>query len=757
MQRALRKCHFPSLPLVIHSGLAVDASALEPRTLVDNMPSCPDVGAHGNESVIEEVLPEPPLNRLAAIAERNSHHYSPLPSGDAIRVIELQPGDREEPIAFGLEVVPAYRSAEGYCALSYCWGDAADTVEVSCDGTPFSITRNLHGALKQLRHTNTARRLWIDAVCIHQHDIAERNQQVSIMRQIYTKAQRVDVWLGPGDAGTAEAVALIDAIATKCCVSIYGPGNRAWWVERLRAEEDPPAVVPRNFTMSDLPNASSSSWQSMWRYYDQAWFTRVWVIQEAQACSDVRVICGSFTIGWEFVALVSAWLLFSRDQDIRLMFFNSQGYKNAQTIRQRLIARREVPFLVVLHRARGFCSTDPRDKVFSLLQHAITFPSDGTDSWRHGRLSEVEEIRNADTHLGMQADYNMTTLEVYHEVAVRSIRQSGSLEILSYASPESARMSGQPSWIPRWDVDQNHLRNFTPPRHFAASASKKAVLSHVSIKNIALRGIRLDQIQNSRAILPIGGRTVIDSSPLIQTCSRLGADWLMSLSRILTQDTWTGRSNSATGRRRAKDILSTHFSDFSSYIVDAVGDNPQTQGCYLALDQQTCDVCSQTFVNWGTPYTEPPQSYKCSICARGDFDLCPSCHRSGKRCWVPAHDLQLTTLTAIQYVHDDAMLARHRTEAASGVSRSFRDVARSACYGKLFFATATGWIGVGARGLQAGDIVAVLFGCRVPVILRRRQHFFELVGSCYVHGIMDGEAIEMCENGQLTHEDFELH
>ncbi|KAF2732509.1 HET-domain-containing protein [Polyplosphaeria fusca] len=40
------------------------------------------------------------------------------------------------------------------------------------------------------------RTLWIDALCINQDDIVERGHQVRLMREIYSKAQKVSVWLG---------------------------------------------------------------------------------------------------------------------------------------------------------------------------------------------------------------------------------------------------------------------------------------------------------------------------------------------------------------------------------------------------------------------------------------------------------------------------------------------------------------------------------------------------------------------------------
>jgi hypothetical protein len=38
--------------------------------------------------------------------------------------------------------------------------------------------------------------LWIDALCINQPDVAERNEQVSKMKFVYQLAQGVVSWLG---------------------------------------------------------------------------------------------------------------------------------------------------------------------------------------------------------------------------------------------------------------------------------------------------------------------------------------------------------------------------------------------------------------------------------------------------------------------------------------------------------------------------------------------------------------------------------
>ena len=55
------------------------------------------------------------------------------------------------------------------------------------------------------------------------------------------------------------------------------------------------------------------------------------------------------------------------------------------------------------------------------------------------------------------------------------------------------------------------------------------------------------------------------------------------------------------------------------------------------------------------------------------------------------------------------------------------------------------------------DVVAVVVGCNVPVILREKESHFELVPTCFVLGLMDGEAVERVKNGTAKEDILEIH
>ncbi|RDL42302.1 uncharacterized protein BP5553_02281 [Venustampulla echinocandica] len=102
--------------------------------------------------------------------------------------------DTHDPIS--CELVPrTFASKPVYECLSYTWGSEEADKRITVNGQEFLVRKNLFFALRQLRQ-KTPRALWIDAICINQNDIPERNAQVSMMEFVYKRATRVLVWLG---------------------------------------------------------------------------------------------------------------------------------------------------------------------------------------------------------------------------------------------------------------------------------------------------------------------------------------------------------------------------------------------------------------------------------------------------------------------------------------------------------------------------------------------------------------------------------
>ncbi|CAN9179355.1 unnamed protein product [Alternaria sp. RS040] len=89
-----------------------------------------------------------------------------------------------------------------YTCLSYRWGDPSPSQDVLIDGKVFTVRQNLFEFLVTAREKAASDAcaslgpFWIDALCIDQSDVLERNHQVRQMGTIYKNAVEVYVWLG---------------------------------------------------------------------------------------------------------------------------------------------------------------------------------------------------------------------------------------------------------------------------------------------------------------------------------------------------------------------------------------------------------------------------------------------------------------------------------------------------------------------------------------------------------------------------------
>jgi hypothetical protein len=97
-----------------------------------------------------------------------------------------------------------------FTALSYTWGEPIFSQKLILNDVAYPITENLYLFLRRCLQRTEIRRLWIDAVCINQHDDAEKSMQVANMLSIYRKASAVRVWLGEAGASTSLALAYLE-------------------------------------------------------------------------------------------------------------------------------------------------------------------------------------------------------------------------------------------------------------------------------------------------------------------------------------------------------------------------------------------------------------------------------------------------------------------------------------------------------------------------------------------------------------------
>jgi hypothetical protein len=136
------------------------------------------------------------------------HNHKPLMIGTrSIRLLEVHTRPGYDPIRCTLSQ-HLLDDEPQYIALSYTWNQGGRRRVIECDGMKFEIGENLWHFLCEFRRKQYLTRyhsaqadkdkcyLWIDAICIDQGNLQERNHQVAQMRDVYTSALSIIVWLG---------------------------------------------------------------------------------------------------------------------------------------------------------------------------------------------------------------------------------------------------------------------------------------------------------------------------------------------------------------------------------------------------------------------------------------------------------------------------------------------------------------------------------------------------------------------------------
>ncbi|KAK8043337.1 HET-domain-containing protein [Apiospora rasikravindrae] len=282
--------------------------------------------------------------------------YEPLTAPDAFRLLVLEPGVPND--ALCCRIISTTHSANlDYEALSYTWGrpPTGDEPVPTCliDGKTMPIRRNLYDALRHLRWRDYERVLWIDALCIDQSNAGERNHQVGRMRDIYSNAETVRVWLGLASKTSSIAMSWIDELASRHRSSLGVPG---------RLSDSTPERCRRSQTRR---------WKALRSLLERPYWRRVWIVQEIVLAEKLRLQCGEDESRWE--GLVH--LLEPRGR--KRIFEPRASRDTIGLIRDSLPARiqslrrvyrlRGCRLQEVLEATRDSLYTDPRDRVYGLL------------------------------------------------------------------------------------------------------------------------------------------------------------------------------------------------------------------------------------------------------------------------------------------------------------------------------------------------------------------------------------------------------
>ena len=335
---------------------------------------------------------------------------------------------------------------------------------IDCNGQRLGVTRNLRKALQNLRHTTETRVFWIDAICIDQKNIEERNSQVRLMREVYQKASEVVVWLGADKKDSAVGASMLPNIHAAALQGklFQGPGSL-----EMRLEQ------------AGLPGFDAPAWISLAEFYRRSWFMRIWVVQELALANTATVRCGGRYISWACFAPAAGCLRVAAEKrywDARYRF-DSNRFAYMDVCHTQFEKGTPIRLLDVLSATRGHFSTDPRDKVFAVL----------------GLASDTQA-------LFLDADYSKSTSEVYSALMMAMIADRGCLEILSHKEdPWFTGIKGLPSWVVDWSVHPRAQPLQMSPfyGHYRAAGDSQARIRRTTEdpNTLKIAGFRIDKVK----------------------------------------------------------------------------------------------------------------------------------------------------------------------------------------------------------------------------------------------------------------------
>jgi hypothetical protein len=343
----------------------------------------------------------------------------------------------------------------------------------------------------------------------------------------------------------------------------------------------------------------------------------------------------------------------------------------------------------------------------------------------------------------------MSKLDVYRQVALYSIQHHRNLEVLNYAGHTDELAEYSPSWIPRWDsnIFENPLSPFL---YNAAQRLPPMLRASTDLNCLIVQGLNMGSVERVSTVLRYQDEQSLKDSTAIG-CAE---DSLLTLSRMMALDRVRRLLGSSNAEERTAMNLGEHVADFSAYLLPIIKEFKQDG--YIAVETTWCDICKEFIAYHSKATMKPSMSYTCQICEVGSYDICEKCYVDGKKCKDPDHILELKILPSIWCPFTADIVSKLETRAADGDGNRFYGIANTSYRRRKFMATARGWQGVGSRSIKAGDVLVVLFGSRVPFLLRKSGGSYRLISNCYIHGLMDGEAIEMWKDGQLEAEDFHI-
>lgn len=685
-----------------------------------------------------------------------------------IRLLSLKPALPDENIECSL-IVAGLDQPLSFDALSYVWGPETPTEEIHCNGISMRVRKNLANALRRLRplpahrvgresrhwasvdvwkenhvlHSShnawkpfaTNRHehpspvdpldclLWADAICINQNNMDERAEQVKLMEDIYPSARKVLLWFGIGDTQPIphdlddKRNEYSDDLLWKVVQMVWHPTRLLHSglasVEERVARTVRPTVHLGQF--GSMPIVLSFIAQAIRNVEREE---KAVLAPRARGDENEDIVThglpGATSKYWQFVRQFFEHPYFRRAWIVQEVVLATQavalvgdweiewsalGKAATWFLKYDYMSKSELP-----QTSRGGTLTNPATNaaelwkmheqgvrihlrllaVLRLLRQRMATEKVDKVFAAFGLAEETRRFGEIPCHPLVETTYATSIKSVYRNVAKFLIINNGNLEVLSSVGGSQEPGHDWPSWVPDWSskktsIDLTDTHQESSP--YAAGGNESLSIGDNLDENVlSLKGVQCDEI--------IAFSTKLRGRGSGEAASREEHDFIVGAWNLAISQPIVRTRFDHDGRRTERPWRS-----FTATVVAGFGDN-----------ESLLEVAEE----WLNEHIQPSISLSSLV-------------QRQSRLFSSYRHFQPPELPKVEQFH--TVMVRM-------------------CRGRRFFITRDGLIGLGPELMKERDILVVLFGGKVPFILRPIEGGYRLIGDCYSPQLMEGEAVK---------------
>ncbi|KAI9170944.1 BZIP-type transcription factor MBZ1 [Paramyrothecium foliicola] len=427
----------------------------------------------------------------------------------------------------------------------------------------------------------------------------------------------------------------------------------------------------------DLSQFSKDPWLPLSMLTGLPWFNRLWIVQEIGTIAPATLFWGDAHIDWEKLSSVAVVL--------------NQGYHHLRSHFRIFTPNIRYLYRRFIEPAEGYDENHNRGSFIYELHRARHLLSKDPRDHVYAFLGHFSIRTGSKSLAEIKVDYSRPIEEVYIDVAVRELRGASNLLLLSACHTVHANklkrsssfpVGPLPSWVPDWRLLPVHIIGAPTTLHRAAGDTKPKLTIDEARNVLHIDGLRIDTVATT-------------SFTVFGNAFRMGR---------------------RTSKRRPIQALWTTVCGFDAFNLEDryINGDP----AFLAFAQTLTNACIGG--DRASDYRPIPPEQGLANAAAFLVRIAEETDAENDDMVVSP---ELRALAAagnpLQWSHEATLVTRHRR----------------------FAVTTKGYFVMGPDSMVEGDTLVVLYGGRTAFVLRESGDGWVLLGECYVHGLMNGEAL----------------